>query len=81
MATGSLPWGLFVLGGLVGALLMIVVFDWALIVLSSLSGASVIVQALALEWLPAMMIFVGLVTVGIVVQARLWRPNPSQPPT
>jgi Domain of unknown function (DUF4203) len=81
MATGSLPWGLFVLGGLVGAILMIVVFDWALIVLSSLSGANVIVQALPLERLPAMVIFVGLVTVGIMVQARLWRPNPSQPLT
>jgi hypothetical protein len=81
MATGSPLWGLFVLGGLVGAILMIVVFDWALIVLSSLSGANVIVQALPLERLPAMVIFVGLVTVGIVVQARLWRPNPSQPLT
>ena len=31
MATGSMPGGVFVLGGLVGALLMIAVFDWALI--------------------------------------------------
>ena len=74
---GTVPWGLFVLGGLVGSLLMIAVFDWALIILSSLSGATVIVQALALERLSTMVIFVGLVAVGIMVQARLWRPTPS----
>jgi hypothetical protein len=71
MATGYLPGGLFVLGGLVGAILMIAVFDWALIILSALSGATVIVQELALERLPALGLFVGLVAVGIVVQG--WR--------
>src|SRR4029453_10162628 len=65
MATGSMPGGLFILGGLVGALLMIAVFDWALIILSSLSGATVIIQALALERLPALGLFVGLVAVGL----------------
>jgi hypothetical protein len=79
MMTGYIPWGLFVLGGLVGAILMIAVFDWALIVLSSLSGATVIIQVLPLEQLPALVIFVGLVAVGIVVQGRLGRPPSSQP--
>ena len=53
---------------------MIVVFDWALIILSSLSGATVIIQELPLERLPALLIFVGLVAVGLVVQGRLGRP-------
>jgi hypothetical protein len=75
MATGYLPGGLLVLGGLVGAILMIAVFDWALIILSSLSGATVIVQELSLERLPALGIFVGLVAVGIVVQG--WRGWPQ----
>jgi hypothetical protein len=75
MAPGYVPGGLFILGGLVGAILMIVVFDWALIILSSLSGATVILQALPLERLPALGIFVGLVAVGIVVQGRLGRPS------
>ena len=71
MATGAVPWGLFLLGGLVGSILMIAVFDWALIVLSSLSGATVIVQALPLERLLAVVIFAGLAAVGIVVQVKL----------
>lgn len=79
MMTGYVPWGLFILGGFVGAILMIAVFDWALIVLSSLSGATIILQALPLERFPALVIFVGLVAVGIVVQGRLGR-SPSSPP-
>ena len=75
LATGYMPGGLFILGGLVGAILMLVVFDWALIILSSLSGATVIIQELPLERLPALLIFVGLVAVGIVVQGRLGRPH------
>jgi hypothetical protein len=80
MMTGYMPWGLFLLGGLVGAILMIAVFDWALIVLSSLSGATVIIQVLPLERLPDLMIFGGLVAVGIIVQGgrRGWPPS-SQP--
>jgi hypothetical protein len=80
MATGYLPGGLFVLGGLVGALLMMAVFDWALLLLSALSGAAVIVQALALERLPALGLFAGLVAVGLVVQGRLGRPPPTVSP-
>jgi Domain of unknown function (DUF4203) len=81
VGTGTVPWGLFLLGGFIGSILMIAVFDWALIVLSALSGATVIVQALPFERLPAVGIFVGLTAVGIMVQARRWRSPPSQPLT
>jgi hypothetical protein len=43
---------------------MIIVFDWALIVLSSMSGASMIIQAVNIDsslYLPA---YIGLITIG-----------------
>ncbi len=61
----------YIIGGIIGAVLLFVLFDWGLIVLSSLSGASLIVHNItfkshALPWL-----FAVLVVVGILVQARM----------
>ena len=38
------PWVLFAVGGIIGAVLVLILFDWALIFLSSCSGAFLIVQ-------------------------------------
>lgn len=72
-ATDRSPWLLFLLGGIVGAVLLIAVFDWALIMLSSLFGATMIVQAIPLDPLISMLLFGGLVLAGIMMQASLWR--------
>jgi drug/metabolite transporter (DMT)-like permease len=45
---GWWPWLAFALGGIIGAILVNTVLDWALIVLSSLAGASLVTQALNL---------------------------------
>lgn len=69
LQTGSLAWVPFVLGGIIGAALMIILFDWALIFLSSLTGASLIVQNAPLAAYNATWIFFALLIVGIGVQA------------
>jgi len=78
VTTDRFPW-LFLLGGIVGALLLVAVFDWALIALSSLFGATMIVQAIPLDPLISLLLFGGLVVAGIMIQASLWRPLPARP--
>jgi hypothetical protein len=62
-------------GGVIGALVSYLIFDWALIVLSSLAGASLIVSEVAgLVTLPAiapLALVIALAAVGVLVQARL----------
>ncbi|MBI3915244.1 MAG: DUF4203 domain-containing protein [Chloroflexi bacterium] len=64
-----LGWVAFVVGGLIGAGLMYALFDWALIVLSSAGGASMIVQALGLAPGISFGIVLVLFIVGVIVQA------------
>jgi hypothetical protein len=66
---GNLAWVPFVLGGIIGAALVIVLFDWALIILSSLTGASLVVQNIQFTGYTATWVFFVLLIVGIVVQA------------
>jgi hypothetical protein len=73
VATDRFPWLLFLLGGIVGAVLLVALFNWALIVLSSLFGATMIVQVLPLDPLISLLLFGGLVVAGIMIQASLWR--------
>jgi hypothetical protein len=73
-------WLASLLGGLLGALFVSTVFDWALLVLSSLAGAALIVQAVQLGPVPAILLFLVLTGLGIVVQARLmWREKRRRP--
>lgn len=64
---------IFVLGGIVGAMLLLFLFDWALIVVSSLIGAHLIQNAIVLPPSGATIVFIGLAVVGIVVQAASFR--------
>jgi hypothetical protein len=70
---GPLTWLPWVIGGIIGAVLSLVLFDWALIILSSLTGASLIVQALAVEPSLNTVVYLVLVVIGVIVQAALWR--------
>jgi hypothetical protein len=69
----TLAWGLAIVGGVVGLILALALLDWALIVLSSLSGAGLIVQSIAPSRPLAVLVFVVALAVGIVVQARMLR--------
>jgi hypothetical protein len=57
----------------VGALLVVGLFDIALILLSSLAGASLVVEALSFDPLLQVALFVLLIAAGIVIQFQLMR--------
>jgi hypothetical protein len=65
-------WIIFVVGGIIGAVLMLVVFDWALIILSAFTGAHLLVDSTAL--LPTLggLTFLVCAIIGVIVQSRLF---------
>jgi hypothetical protein len=70
-----LSWVVFILGGIIGALLVLLLFDWALIILSAGLGATTLVQLLGqftdLSSLLRLLAFLILLVVGIAFQAYL----------
>jgi len=64
---------IFVVGGIIGAILLLAVFDWALIVVSSFIGAYLIQSAIVLPPTGSTIVFIGLAILGIVVQAASFR--------
>ena len=66
-------WLAFIIGGIIGALLIVALFDWALIILSSLIGAALIVEAAHLGPGPNLAALIALALVGIVIQAGAMR--------
>ncbi|MEP6672432.1 MAG: DUF4203 domain-containing protein [Chthoniobacter sp.] len=70
-APPEMSWISFLIGGLIGALLMYAVFNWALIILSSISGAHLIVQTLSLTQTVALAAFAVLAIIGIMVQGKM----------
>ncbi len=78
--TGQLVWLPFVIGGIIGAVLVLILFDWALIILSSLTGATLIVQTLHFGSLIMALAFIVLLVVGIMIQASMMtRQEPRAP--
>ncbi len=75
---GGLAWLPFLVGGLAGAIIVLLLFDWAVIGLSSLAGAVTIVNVLALHGLAAIVVTAVLFFIGIALQTGLWRNRPSR---
>jgi hypothetical protein len=67
----SWAWAAYVVGGIIGAVLVLILFDWALIILSSLAGAVLITQHLHLGSLTAGILTLALLTLGMIIQASL----------
>jgi hypothetical protein len=63
----------FVIGGIIGALLLLALFDWALILLSSVEGAHLIGNGIVLPQSGAVILFCALVVIGVVVQGSMLR--------
>ncbi len=62
---------LYIIGGILGIIFIGVFFDWALIVISSLAGASMITQTLDMQRAVfSGVMFVILLLIGIVVQSN-----------
>jgi len=74
---GALQWLAFIGGGILGALLLATLFDWGLILLSSLVGANLLVGgAGGLLGLPENLlpiIFLVVFGLGVLIQARLFK--------
>jgi hypothetical protein len=66
-------WAAYLIAGVVGLVLMLVLFDWALILLSSVAGAYLTVTGVAARAsLPQgmwVLLLVALVLIGVIVQA------------
>lgn len=70
--------GLWMLiGGVLGAIVAAVVMDWAIIVLSSLAGAGMVVQGLALGSPTGSVVYVVLAVAGILIQASTMPSGPA----
>ena len=65
----------FIAGGVIGAILLLALFGWALIVVSSFIGAYLIVfqDAIVLPPTGSTIVFIGLAIVGMFVQAASFR--------
>jgi hypothetical protein len=66
-----LAWGLFLVGGIIGAMLAIMLFDWALIILTSLAGALLVMEGLNLPMPAGWLIAFVLFAIGIILQAGI----------
>jgi hypothetical protein len=77
LGTDWVSWPLMVIAGLVVILLALVWFDFSLILLSALTGASLIVQTINLNVFNAIIAYVALVVFGIVTQLILMQYWPS----
>jgi len=65
---------LFLIGGILGAILFLALFDWFLILFSSLLGAHLILPAIALAQTSRTILFIVLVVIGIIVQSSMLSP-------
>lgn len=77
--SGVVALGVYLVAGLIGAVLLLVVFDWTLIVLSSLAGASLIVMSvgglLEIPPIAGTVLVLVLAAVGAFIQAGLRQPR------
>jgi hypothetical protein len=63
----------YIAGGIIGAILVISLFDWALIILSSIAGAVMVTHGLHTAGSSAAALALALLILGIAVQAGLMR--------
>jgi len=76
--TGFIYWLAFIMGGVAGVFLVNLLFDWALVVLSTIAGTYLIVQALTNSgWLASSgnnwltwIIVIVLLALGVMIQSR-----------
>ena len=67
------PWIVFLVGGVIGAILMNFVFSWTLIILSALGGAALICESVHAGAQLVSVIFTALTVVGILIQSGVLR--------
>lgn len=73
----TLKWVLLILGGIAGLLLLVLLFDWALIIISSLTGAFMLTRFIPISDQYSWLVTVVLLAVGIFVQSKTVEPEGS----
>ena len=70
-------WLICLIGGILGIALMAFLFDWAIIILSSIFGAILVIQSVAIA--PHIMpwAFFGMIILGCAAQARIMYTEPG----
>lgn len=68
-----MTWVIFAVGGVIGVILVAVLFSWAIITISSLAGASMVVTAFGMTAATAGLVFIGLVIAGVLIQGTAMR--------
>ncbi len=68
---GSLMWLAIGIGGILGAILAGSMFDWALILLTSASGAVIISDNIHVPQPLALVVLIALFVVGVIIQGNL----------
>ena len=71
--TGATTWIVYIIGGILGLILVSLLFDWALITLSSLAGASLIIQSFNPGGATGGVIFIILFIAGVLIQGSILR--------
>ncbi len=78
-------WMAFIVGGIVGLLLVASLFDWALYILSAWAGSTLVTKAItdsiSINQTLGLVIFFVLFVLGIVIQAGLFREKPKPVPS
>ena len=73
-------WMAFIVGGIVGLLLVSSVFNWALYLLSTWAGATLVVKAIGLDGGVGLVLFFALFVLGMVIQVGLFRDRSKKLP-
>lgn len=77
---GDVIWPYFLAGGILGAILVITIFEFALILLSSIGGATLVSQYFHFADGLAIAAFLTLVLLGILMQWAAWRAESKNEP-
>lgn len=70
---GNISWIVYIIGGLIGMAVISFLFDWSVIILSSIAGAVLITQNLFSQYNSVQFILIVLVIAGVIVQGSLLR--------
>lgn len=73
---GAMTWIVYVIGGILGLIFVSILFDWALITLSSLAGASLVIQAFTppgAQGTTGGILFFILSILGVIIQGSVLR--------
>ncbi len=72
LESDTLLWLSYIVGGIIGAILLFMVFEWALIIVSAFAGAMVIIQTVDLNPRITPWALISLFVFGIIIQTFLF---------